>query len=430
MKLPLSELVSKDGCHVSRRVFSDPEIYQLEKQHIFSRTWIFMGHESEIPEPEDFITSFIGETPVIVARGDDQEIYVSVNSCTHRGAPVCRADKGNTSRFVCPYHCWSYNVKGDLVAIPQERKVCDKPDKSKLGLKRVPRVETYHGLIFACMDENVEPLVDALGDMTWYLDCLFDRFDGGVEVLGAPHKWLLNCNWKLPVENQLGDVGHGPYLHGSLLQGNPALDELDQYAMNVVPKPGHGVSVRLMPPGTPDQQCLYGSDGLAIADPEVLAYLTETHKKVSERLGEVRARVKPLCYSVYPNMSMLWSNLTLRTSHPKGPGQTEYWSWFVVEKNAPDHIKEKLRLHYTMMFGPGGLLEGEDSEAWSQQFQGSNIDYMEDTRLYYGLGLDEAKPHPDLPGMVGTCFDEHYARAFYLRWQEQLMAGINQGQEG
>ncbi|WP_236631682.1 aromatic ring-hydroxylating oxygenase subunit alpha [Endozoicomonas numazuensis] len=427
MSIPMdfSQWVSDDGSHIHRRIFTDPALYELEKQHIFAKTWVYMGHESQIEKSGDFITSYIAETPVIVSRAGDQSIHVSINSCSHRGVPVCRADQGNTRRFVCPYHNWTFNNKGDLVSIPQERKVCNKPDKSQLGLKKVPRVESYKGLIFACMDEQVESLTDYLGDMTWYLDCLFDRFEGGVEILGSPHKWLINCNWKLPVENHLGDVGHGPYLHGSLLQGTPAVTELEQFGHNVVPKPGHGLSVRLMPDGTPAEQCMLGMDGLAGMDPEVNAYLQESHKKVSARLGEVRSRLKPLCYSVYPNLSFLWPNMTLRTSHPRGPGQTEFWSWFVIEKDAPAHIKEKLRMNYTMMFGPGGLLEGEDSEAWSEQYKGSNIDFTDDRTFYYGLGQGEAGPHPEMPGSVGSCFDEHYAREFYLQWRQRLEQGVN-----
>ncbi|MGI9284814.1 MAG: aromatic ring-hydroxylating oxygenase subunit alpha, partial [Pseudomonadales bacterium] len=402
----------------------DPELYQLEKQHIFGRNWIYMGHESQLVKPGDFITSFIGETPVIVARGEDNNIHVSFNSCIHRGVKVCRADKGNAKRFVCPYHNWSYTVDGRLAAVPQERKVEGKLDKSTLGLKKVPRVETYRELIFACLDPEIEPVDEYLGDMRWYLDCMFDRFEDGVEVLGAPHKWLIKANWKLPVENQLGDVGHGPYLHGSIITADaPQVEELETHGRNVVPKPGHGVAVRLMPEGSTLEQCMWGSDGFAAMDPEVNEYLLEKQRLVEERLGKIRARIKPLTYSVYPNFSFLWPNLTLRQSHPKGPGAVEYWSWYIVDKGAPDHIKTKLESNYNFFFGPGGVLEQEDAEAWSQQYIGSVIDYADDTPYFYGLGLGEAKPHAELPGMVGSCFDEHYARAFYRRWQEEIQQG-------
>ncbi len=419
----IASLVSDDGCWVNRRVFCDEALYRLEKRHIFGRSWIYLGHESQIPEPGDFVTAYIAETPLIVARGADGGVHVHVNSCSHRGLPVCRVDRGHARRFVCPYHNWAYSVEGDLVAVPQDRKVERKPDKARLGLQPVPRVEGYAGLLFGCMDPDVEPLEQYLGEMRFYLDCMFDRYAGGVEVVGAPHRWLLRANWKLPVENQLGDVGHGPFLHGSLLANTPQAQDLEDHGYNVVPKPGHGVSVRLMPEGTDPEQCMWGTDGFAAFDPEVRAYLLEQQEGVAEQLGALRARLRPLCYSIYPNFSFLWPNATLRISHPRGPDQVEYWSWWVVQKDAPQSIKDRLRGNYIFFFGPGGVLEQEDSEAWTQQYLGSAIDYAEAKPYYYGLGQGEEREHAELPGQVGSCYNEHYARHYYRRWQRDLLRG-------
>lgn len=418
----LDDLVSPDGSLVSRRIFRDEALYRLEQQHIFARSWLYVGHESQLRKAGDFLANHMGETPVIVARGDDGRIHVSINSCSHRGVPVCRADFGNAKRFVCPYHNWSYAVDGQLVAVPQE-KLCNGIDKSHLGLPRVPRVEVYNGLIFASLDAGIEPLETYLGDMRYYLDCMFDRYPGGVEVIGAAHKWQLRGNWKLPVENQLGDVGHGAFLHGSLLKNTPQANELEQYGLNVVPKPGHGVAVRLMPSGTPPEQCMWGIDGIASFDPEVHAWLLQRQQQVSARLGEVRSRLRPLTYSVYPNFSFLWGNNTIRVSHPRGPNAIEYWSWWVVDADAPEHIKEKLRVNYTFFFGPGGVLEQEDAEAWSQQVIGNAIEVADSAPYYYGLGLGEESAHAEIPGMTGACYNEHYAREFYRRWQRDIAAG-------
>jgi phenylpropionate dioxygenase-like ring-hydroxylating dioxygenase large terminal subunit len=416
-------LVSDDGSLVSRRIFRDPALYQLEQQYIFAHSWLYVGHESQLRNSGDFLANFMGETPVIVARGEDGHIHVSINSCSHRGVPVCRADFGNAKRFVCPYHNWSYSVEGNLMAVPQE-KLCNSIDKSALGLKQVPRVEIYNGLIFACLDAAIEPLETYLGDMRYYLDCMFDRYPNGVEVIGAAHKWQLQANWKLPVENQLGDVGHGAFLHGSLLKNTPQANELEQYGLNVVPRAGHGVAVRLMPPGTPPEKCMWGIDGTAAFDPEVHAYLLQRQQEVASRLGEVRSRLRPLTYSVYPNFSYLWGNNTIRISHPRGPNNIEYWSWWVIDADAPEHIKQKLRMNYTLFFGPGGLLEQEDAEAWSQQIIGNAIEVADDAPYYYGLGLGEEKSHPEIPGLTGSCYNEHYAREFYLRWFNDIKPGL------
>jgi len=419
------KLVSDDACRIQRQVFTSPEIYQWEKEYIFGRSWLYLCHESQLPKAGDYLTTYMCETPVIVARGEDHRLHVSVNSCSHRGLPVCRSDRGNAKRFVCPYHNWSYTVEGALHTVPQEKKLSSPLDKSCLGLKQVPRVESYGGLVFGSFKSDIESLDEYLGDMRFYLDCMFDRYHGGVEVVGSAHKWRVNANWKLPVENQLGDVGHGPYLHGSLLKGTPQVDELETHGLNVVPKQGHGLALRLLPADTSVETRMWGTDGMAAFDKEVQQYLVEKHREVEERLGKVRGRIKALTYGVYPNFSFLWGNNTIRISHPRGPSQVDYWSWWVVEKNAPDHIKRKLRDNYTFFFGPGGVLEQEDAEAWSEQHKGSQMDYMEDTPYYYGLGAGEEKLHGEIPGLTGTCFNELYAREFYKKWRRDIEQGLS-----
>ena len=126
--------------------------------------------------------------------------------------------------------------------------------------------------------------------------------------------------------------------------------------------------------------------------------------------------------SDYPNLSLLWGQHTLRISHPRAPGLIEFWSWLLSPVEAPDHIKGMLASQYHFTFGPAGLLEQEDSYAWSQQFEGSCIGYLNDRPYYYGLGLGEESEHPELPGVVGRCFNEHYVRTFYKRWREEMYA--------
>ena len=98
----VAEIVNDDATLISRRAWSDPEIYALEKKGIFGKSWLFLGHESQIPNPGDFVQAFMCETPIILSRGEAREIYANINSCTHRGLPVCRADHGNTTKCVCP----------------------------------------------------------------------------------------------------------------------------------------------------------------------------------------------------------------------------------------------------------------------------------------------------------------------------------------
>ena len=100
MNIPIRDIVNDDASLISRRAWSDPHVYELEKKGIFGKAWLFLGHETQIPNAGDFVQAYMCETPIILARGDNNKIHASINSCTHRGLPVCRADHGNTKRFV------------------------------------------------------------------------------------------------------------------------------------------------------------------------------------------------------------------------------------------------------------------------------------------------------------------------------------------
>ena len=423
MAININDIVNDEATFIHRSAWSSAEIYQLEKRGIFGKSWLFLGHESQILKAGDFIQGYMCETPVIIGRGEDNAVHVHINSCSHRGLPVCRSDHGNTSRFVCPYHNWSYKISGELVTIPQERYLQNKPDKTKLGLKPVPRVEIWRGMIFGSFDKDIEPLEQYLGNMRFYLDAFFERFPAGVEFMGAPHRWVINANWKLPMENQLGDVNHGPFLHASTIPPE-ANEEVFALGMSVVPEPGHGATFRLMPEDAPLEQVAWGfeSMGTLLGGNEVQEYLRELHCHAKERVGDIRARMKGLTYGIYPNLSFLWSNTSFKVSHPRGPGKVEYWSWAVVPADAPQHLKRILRSNYTSFFGPGGILEQEDSEAWMQQYLGSSMDFADDKPYYYGLGLGEETPHPELPGLVSVTANEFYARSFFKRWRQALAA--------
>jgi diadenosine tetraphosphatase ApaH/serine/threonine PP2A family protein phosphatase len=267
------------------------------------------------------------------------------------------------------------------------------------------------------------PLEDYLGDMRFYLDAFFERFPGGVEFLGAPHRWHIEANWKLPVENQLGDVNHGAFLHGAIIP-REVQDTIEALGYSVVTAPGHGATFRLMPEDAPVDDVAWGLEGMGglLGGAEVQEYLRDVQARARDRVGALRARMKGLTYGIYPNLSFLWSNSAFKVSHPRGPGRVEYWSWAVVPAEAPDHIKQVLRRNYSAFFGPAGLLEQEDAEVWSQQYRGSRIDFVDDRPCYYGLGLGEEKPHPDLPGLVSVTANEFYARNFFARWRDELQA--------
>ena len=429
LKTRIRDMVSQDAAWIKRSVFTDMDVYKLEQELIFKRTWIYLAHESQLKKTGDFVTTYMAETPVIVAR-TSSGITASVNSCSHRGMALCRVDEGNASRFMCPFHNWTYSVGGDLLSVPQAKNLGQKMDKKALSLKKIPRIESVYGFVFGSFDPDIVPLDTYLGDLRFYLDALYGRFPAGLEVMGSPIKWQLPCNWKVPVENMLGDYGHGIQLHSSVVFSNPSgvqsAKEMEEFGQVAVPIPGHSGKYRLFPEGTNPETLAYGLHSPSVRSPDApphwKEYLLDIQHQIAERFSPVHARIKSSGIAIYPNFSTQWLQHTIKVTLPRGPNKVEYWSWVVVPADAPADLKEALRPGFNRSFGPGGIVEQEDSFAWGEQCIGSNIHALDDdTPYYYGLGMGQEGPDPELPGIIGKCYNEHYARSFFQRWQHDLL---------
>ena len=114
-----SHLIDLEKCTVSLRVFVDEEVYRDEQERVFGRCWLYLAHESQLPNPGDFVTHYMGEESVLVCRTASGKSRVCLNSCRHRGARMCRLDAGNAKAFTCPYHGWTYDNQGRLIGVPQ-----------------------------------------------------------------------------------------------------------------------------------------------------------------------------------------------------------------------------------------------------------------------------------------------------------------------
>ena len=207
-----SGLVDLATGQISREIFVNDEIYAQEQERVFARAWLFVGHESQIPNPGDFFVSGMGEESVILCRDRAGEIHVFLNSCRHRGMKVCRYDEGNTPVFTCPYHGWSYGTDGKLVGVPYFREAYHSElDRSQWGLVEVAQLCNYKGTVWATWDPAAPSFPEYLGDFARFLDLTLDGWDGRRgrrEVLGGIQKWLMPCNWKFPAENFSGDSYH------------------------------------------------------------------------------------------------------------------------------------------------------------------------------------------------------------------------------
>lgn len=420
MSIEIRQLVNLNQGFLDRRIYRDPEIYERELERIFSRSWLYLGHESQIPQPNDFFTTFMGEDPVILQRDPGGKVRAYLNMCRHRGNRVCRADQGNTGAFMCSYHGWTYSSQGGkLASVPACREAYyGELEMEKFGLVEVPGVESYRGLLFGNWDPKAPSLLDYLGDMTWYMDALFDRREGGTEVIEKVYKWVAKFNWKLAADNFAGDAHHLPITHGSAIRVGVTSARAARYpepGFQINPGNGHGVGCRWFEDGEEDE-------AVNSPRPEVTAYEKAMMREVEERLGKVRARnLKVTHATVFPNMSFLF-NGTLRVWHPKGPDETEIWAWIFVDKKAPPELKQAVRLGSMRSFGPSGTLEQDDMDNWGDTTRTARgvIARRYAANLQMGLGHEQVSEV--FPGRCGQWFSEINQRALYARWAEMMAA--------
>jgi len=170
---------------VNRRVFTDPEILEEERREVFDRSWLYAGHESEIANPGDFITRKVGGRPLILVRDSDGTAHAFLNTCPHRGNIVCREPAGSTRLFRCFYHAWAFDLGGRLAAVPGDDAYTPAFDRDALGLKPVPRFESYRSMMFVSFDPAVEGLVSYLGNAREYLDLMLEFGSEEVDIVHA-----------------------------------------------------------------------------------------------------------------------------------------------------------------------------------------------------------------------------------------------------
>jgi phenylpropionate dioxygenase-like ring-hydroxylating dioxygenase large terminal subunit len=398
-------------------IFSDPDVYRLEQDAIFSRCWLFVAHESEVPSPGDYVTRYMGEHPVIVTRDEHGKIQVLLNVCRHRGMRICRADLGNASHFRCPYHGFTYKNDGDLIGIPFQKEIYgDDFDKSRFGLVKA-RSESYAGLIFATWSDHADSLRDYLGPMTWYLDLLAGRAE--MEVVGPPMRHELAANWKLPSENFVGDAYHTLHTHASMAEiGLTPSAKWAKDGYQVSAGNGHGVMV-----GTPAAKFIFADELLPTFErhlrPEQFALL----KSLANMPG-----------TVFPNLSFLVSAITFKgrlISHtelflwrPIAPDRIEECTWLLMERDAPQYWKDISRQAYILTFGTSGIFSQDDTENFTAITRNSRSTIAGRLSFLYEMGLG-ATPIRGFAG-PGTVYEGKYneanARAFYRRWLELLEA--------
>src|SRR4051812_42629456 len=225
------ELVQEDRVH--HLLYTDAAIFDAEMRHIFGGTWVYLAHESQIPNVDDYVTAKLGLRPLIMTRDSDGIIRALYNRCTHRGTTLCRFEKGNKRSFQCPYHGWNYLNNGKLRGVPWAEGYGENLTRDpKFNLAQVPRVESYRGFIFGTLNASAPPIGEHLGPIRKPIDEWLDRNPGGKVVVCEANRIKYKGNWKLAYDNS-GDGYHVLYSHRSLLETeNRFVDENTEKGMS------------------------------------------------------------------------------------------------------------------------------------------------------------------------------------------------------
>ena len=401
---------------VNREVFTSAEVLELERREIFDKSWIFVGHTSEIPTPNSFLTRQIAGRPVIFVRDSAGTPQVLLNACRHRGAEVCRISSGEAKTFTCFYHGWAYRNSGELVHLPDAAAYGPGFDKTRMGLSKPLHVDTYRDFVFASFDPDVTDLMTYLADARHMLDLIADQAEAGMRVIPGVHSYWMNANWKLLVENSC-DGYHAVTVHQTYLEMmmnlgvTPGIASKDPSA----PK-GRGAGIDLRNGHATTMS--WPNRGAAVAllvDDHAREMYANRRAELAKRLdpGEVEKIATTARNTLYfPNFITvdLTFGIQLRTMWPTAPDATEITGWLITDPDLDDEFQEARLDNALTFWGPGGLATPDDVEALEQ--------------CQRGFAVRQESPWSDLSKGLGRAIpdtaDELPQRAFWREWNRRI----------
>jgi p-cumate 2,3-dioxygenase alpha subunit len=414
----LNEPASLDF-RVHRGAMVEPAVLEQEMRRIFDVCWIYVGHESEVREPGDFVTRTICGRPVILCRDSRSGIRVFLNVCRHRGAVVCRERRGNAKGYYCFYHGWSYDRDGCLDGVPGASSYPPSFDRKEFGLASPPHVDAYRGFVFVSFNPAAQPLGDYLAGAKEYLDLVVDQSPTGeMEVVRGTQEYAIQANWKLLVENSFDDY-HLMSTHKTWL------DYMKKSGLSI-PKPakghvmpahgvgkalgnGHAVIDNENFRGRPVAKWipLYGEE----AKPEIERIRAE----LEQRLGPERARrVADTNRNlvVFPNLVVNdGSSVTIRTFHPTAPDRMEVTAWALGPRGESEKARAIRLDSFLTFYGPGGFATPDDVEALESVQKGLAA-WREVPWSVMTRGIDKAGEQ------LNT--DELHLREFWIHWDRHM----------
>src|SRR5215469_14419286 len=359
---------------VSRDIFTDPEIFELEMEHIFEGHWIYLAHESQIPNKNDYLTTYMGRQPVFIARDRDGKLNAFINACSHRGAMLCRFKRGNRAIYTCPFHGWTFNNSGKLLKV-KNPDWAGYPDcfnkEGSHDLTKVARFESYRGFLFGSLNPDVPPLAAHLGEATKIIDLMVDQSPEGLEVLRGSSTYVYDGNWKLQTENG-ADGYHVSTVHWNYVVTTERRKQAEQpdnvraMSLSDINKQEGGFysfeNGHLM---------LWGTS----PNPEDRPHW-ERHGKWAAQFGGARAdwmvrRIRLLC--LYPNVYLMDQiSSQIRQYRPIAVDKTEVTTHCIAPKGESAEARARRIRQYEDFFNASGMATPDDLE----EFRSCQMSYL------------------------------------------------------
>jgi len=406
---------SKKIFKVARRNFVDPDIMAAEKERIFERSWLYLGHSSEIPKSGDFVTRNVAGRGILFTRDAKGEARALLNTCPHRGMQVCREKKGSAKSFQCFYHGWIFGLDGKLRSQPGEEGYdSDFKSRDTSNMTPVPRFESYRDLHFISFDRNIVPLPEYLAGAREYIDLICDQSDRGMSITPGTQEYSMRANWKLLTENSI-DGYHATTTHASYFDylggttGMPVGDAKSRPPGNGYDL-GNGHAVIEYPSawGRPVAQWIaaWGEQGRTELD--------RIFNDLVARVGQQRAtRIAKLNRNLFIFPNLVINDImavTVRTYFPMAPDYMVVSSWSLAPQGESDWLSKYRLQNFLEFLGPGGFATPDDAEALEQCQRGfGNFKDVPWNDISKGMNSES-------PGAR----DELQMRAFWTQWNKLM----------
>ncbi|MEQ8499018.1 MAG: aromatic ring-hydroxylating dioxygenase subunit alpha [Sneathiellaceae bacterium] len=415
---------SRNRFRVHRSTLTDPDILALERERIFDRCWLYLGHESELAGPGAFISRSFNHRPLIFVRDATGRIRCFYNVCPHRGSLVCREPKGVSKSFQCAYHGWTFSNGGKLIGQPGKDAYPEGFNADgEYDLPEVPRLESCHGFVFVNFDAAAESLDDYLADAKPYLELIALQSAIGMEIVGGTQEYSARANWKLLLENS-ADGYHAPTAHASYFDyladrdGAAFKDKKFSYnkAFGQVLNLGNGHAVSesqgAIPWGRPVARWVPGWGE------EARAGIAEIRRELEERLGPEKAEMvaeRDYNLLIFPNLAVLnIMAVTVRTFYPVTPDYFEVRAWAMAPKGEAEAVKDRRLRNFLEFLGPGGFATPDDVEMLELCQQGY--------ACQNGAAWNDLSKGMFREADYAAKQDELQMRTFWRRWRDMMGA--------